>query len=992
MLTILNVSPLRSQVLLSALVLLLFASTGYGQTTYTLRGTVTDAFDEAIPGATVQIKGTTVGTVTDGSGNYSLQTTLTPGPYTLIFRSVGLLTEELPITLGADTEVTYDVMLPDDLLSLSEVVVTGTSVETSKKQLGNAISTVRSEDIAQANAVDISSALTGKVAGALIQQNSGNPAGGVSVRLRGVSTLAGSSDPLYIVDGVIIDNSSNGLVDIGGASQNRLVDINPRDIESIEIIKGAAAAAIYGSRANNGVVQIFTKRGKSGKPQLTVGSTFRVNERRKAIAFNEYPFVFETNEDTGVESLAPVTRYDYYGDVFRTGLGSDNYVSLRGGNDATQYFMSGSYLKNQGIIKNQDYERYGLRLRIDQVLNDWASLSIGSNFTYSESADVPNGGLAANYGVLTAISFNNNITDPTRNSVTGEFPRLGGFVNHLDALANFDFGSTTKRYIGSVQLNLTPFEGFGIDYVLGIDTYTEQGKAFIPPGTTVGGFGNGFSRRADQDRFQINNDLTVYYQRNLGSSVVSTTSVGATLQYDVVETIALNAINLVPFVQSSVGGDLDARGDTRAERVVQGAYIQQTFGYQDKLFVTGAIRVDGSSVFGEDERTQTYPKVSGSYILSEESFWQGLRSAVSLFKVRASYGEAGNLTGIGAFDRFTNVNVVGGSGLLPDDQRGNLNVRPERQKEFEVGLDMAFFENRLGFEFTYYDKEVEDLLLNRTLAPTTGFLSQRSNVGTLLNSGIELLVRAAPVQRKDLAWSITGIFSTNQNEISGLEEDFILLPGSFGQSAVLNGEPLGVFYTTYTARNPDGSLLLTPAGLPQRDRVGRDDSGQPTGALAEKVIGDPNPDYTASLINEVSYGKFDFKLQFDAIQGFDVFNFTRRIGALEVFGNSDLFEQELRGELPRGYNAATFSAFDRFVEDGSFVKLREISLSYNTSLEQLGISNLNVTLAGRNLFSFDNYSGRDPETNAAGQSAVRGFDFNEVPIPRTYSIGFTATF
>ncbi len=810
--------------------------------------------------------------------------------------------------------------------------------------------------------------------------------------MRGVSTLAGSSDPLYIVDGVIIDNSSNELVDIGGASQNRLVDINPRDIESIEIIKGAAAAAIYGSRANNGVVQIFTKRGKSGKPQLTVGSTFRVNERRKAIAFNEYPFIFRTDADTGVESLVPVTRYDYYGDVFRTGLGSDNYVSLRGGTDATQYFVSGSYLKNQGIIKNQDYERYGLRLRIDQVLNDWASLSIGSNFTYSESNDVPNGGLAASYGALTAISFNNNITDPRRDPVTGEFPSLGGFVNHRDALANFDFGSVTKRYIGSLQLNLTPFEGFGIDYVLGIDTYTEQGKAFIPPGTTVGGFGNGFSRRADLNRFQLNNDLTVYYRRDLGASIVSTTSAGATLQYDVVETIALNAINLVPFVRTSVGGDLDARGDTRTERVVQGAYLQQTLGYQEKLFVTGAIRVDGSSVFGEDERTQFYPKLSGSYLLSEESFWQGLEQTISLFKVRASYGEAGNLTGIGAFDRFTNVAVEGGSGLLPNERRGNLNVKPERQKEFEVGLDMAFLENRIGFEFTYYDKKVEDLLLNRTLAPTTGFLTQRSNVGTLLNSGIELLVRAAPVQKKDLSWSVTAIFSTNQNEISGLEEDFILLPGSFGQSAVLNGEPLGVFYTTYTARNPDGSLLLTPGGLPQRDRLNRDDSGQPTGALAEKVIGDPNPDYTASLINEVSYGKFNFKLQFDAIQGFDVFNFTRRIGALEVFGNSDLFEQELRGELPRGYNAATFSAFDRYVEDGSFVKLREISISYNTPLEQLGISNLNVSLSGRNVFSFDNYSGRDPETNAAGQSVVRGFDFNEVPIPRTYSIGFTATF
>ncbi len=989
------------------LTLMLLVAAARGQTTFTLRGKVVMSNGEPLPGATVQIKNTTFGSVTDVSGDYSFQVNVQAGSYILVFRSLGLLTKEVPLVLGTQTEVVNDISMTADILNLDEIVVTGTSVATSKRQLGNAISTVSSKDIEQSNSVDLTAALTGKVAGALIQQNSGNPAGGVSVRLRGVSTLAGSSDPLYIVDGVIVDNSSNevidvggvartGVIDIGGASQNRLVDINPRDIESIEIIKGAAAAAIYGSRANNGVVQIFTKRGNSGRPQLTFGSTLRINERRKEIEFNDFPFVFGEDPNSGEEVLVPVTRYDYYDDVFRTGFGTDNYLSLKGGTDKTQYFLSGSYLMNQGIIENQDYERYGLRIRLDQTLNDWASLSFGSNFSYSESTDVPNGGINATYGVLTAISFNNNITDPSRDPVTGKFPSLGGFVNHLDALANFDFGTITRRYTGDLQLNLTPIEGFGIDYVLGIDTYLEQGKAFIPIGTTVGGFTNGFSRRGDLNRFQINNDITIRYSKQIGTSLVSTTSLGGTLQYENVESFALNAINLVPFVQVStggdLGGDLDPRRDLRFEKVVQGAYLQQTFGLDSKLYLTGAIRIDGSSVFGEDERTQVYPKISGSYILSEEDFWQSLGSLVPLIKFRASYGEAGNLTGIGAFDRFTNVNVAGGSGLLPSTQRGNLTVKPERQKELELGFDLAFLDNRVGLEFTYYDKKVEDLLLNRTLSPTTGFLNQRSNVGTLENNGIELLLRATPVQSSQFSWTITGIFSTNANEINGLEEDFILLPGSFGQSAVLNGESLGVFYTTYTATNPDGSPLLTPNGLPQRDRINRDDEGQPTGAFAERVIGDPNPDYTASLINEVSYGNFDFRLQFDAIQGFDVFNFTRRIGALEVFGNSDLFEEELRGELPRGYNAATFSTFDRYVEDGSFVKLREISVSYNTSLEKLGISNLSINLAGRNLFSFDDYSGRDPETNAAGQTAVRGFDFNEVPIPRTYSIGFTATF
>jgi hypothetical protein len=302
-------------------------------------------------------------------------------------------------------------------------------------------------------------------------------------------------------------------------------------------------------------------------------------------------------------------------------------------------------------------------------------------------------------------------------------------------------------------------------------------------------------------------------------------------------------------------------------------------------------------------------------------------------------------------------------------------------------------DSRLGIEFTYYNKEVEDLLLNRTLAPTTGFTNTTQNIGSLDNTGFELLVQAVPVQTTNFSWNITGTFSANTNEINGIEEDFILLPNSFGQSAVLNGEPIGVFYTTYQARNPDGSLLLDANGLPQRDRAGRDDNGQPTGELTRKVIGDPNPDFFWSLINEIDYNNFSFRLQFDAMQGFDMFNFTNRLLSLPAFGGGELYAEELRGDLQKGYNTATFSAFDRHVEDASFVKLRELAISYNYQPATSFVSNLRLSLVGRNLFSFDDYRGWDPETNAAGQSnSTRGFDFNEVPSPRTYSIGVTATF
>ena len=981
-------------------VLFLIAESARGQSSsdFTISGTITDTFNEPLIGATVQLKSNRTGTVTDINGDYRLTVTQPPGTYQLVFSYVGYATKTETIELSeANPDITVNPSLEGDLIGLSEVVVTGTSVATSKKQLGNAISTVSSEDLAQSGATAIDQALAGKVSGALVQQNSGNPAGGISVRLRGVSTLAGSSDPLYIVDGVIVNNSSEELVDIGGASQNRLVDLNPNDIERIEVIKGAAAAAIYGSRANNGVVQIFTKRGNQGKPKVTVSSSFRVNELRKKIEFNQTNRVFVDPTDLTDNTTESVTRYDYQDDTFRTGIGTDNYVSVSGGNENTQYFMSGAYFLNQGIIENQDYQRYNGRVRIDQTINDWAGVSFGASYALSNSNDIPNGGIEENYGALTGFSFSNNIADPQPDPTTGLYPDFNAVSNHLEVIDRFDFGTETSRFIGDFQLNLAPIDGLTIDYVLGVDSYSSTGTGFIPRPSTANDYPNGFSRRSDRNVFQINNDLTIGYQFDLSENIVSTTSLGGTVQFERVESIALEAVEQPPFVQAASAGTVNARGDSRTEEVIQGAYLQQTFGLLDRVFLTGALRVDASSVFSEEERTQFYPKVSGSYVISEEAFFQNaaVGTTFDLLKLRASYGEAGNLTGIRTFERFTNLDpiaIAGTTGLLPDEQRGTLGVRPERQKEFEVGIDVAALNNRAGFEFTYYTKKVEDLLLNRTLAPTTGFTRTRQNVGTLDNVGFELLVRGVPVQTEDLRWSVTGTFSQNRNEVNGIEEDFILLDGSFGQSAVLNGQPVGVFYTTYLARNPDGTLLLNADGLPQQERDERVD-GQPSGTLSERVIGDPNPDYFWSLINELDYKNFSFRIQFDAIQGYDVFNFTNRLLSFYPFGGGELYERELTGELPKGYNAATFSAFDRHVEDGSFVKLREISFTYNTAVEPLGISNLRFSLVGRNLLSFDDYSGWDPETNAAGQSSTtRGFDFNEVPIPRTYSLQVTATF
>ncbi|HEX8424898.1 SusC/RagA family TonB-linked outer membrane protein [Hymenobacter sp.] len=1006
---------------LVALLLLELALPATGQNTrYTIRGRVVDASTAALPGATVRLLNTVLGASSNVEGNYELVASLAPGSYQLEISSVGYRPQRRSVTLGAEATVTVpDAALIEDLVRLNDVVVTGTSVATSKKQLGNTIATISGDELRTTVPTQIDQALQGKFAGVQITQNSGNPAGGISVRLRGPSTVAGSSDPLYIIDGVIINNDSPQLLDLGGYAQNRLVDISPNDIERIEVIKGAAAAAIYGSRASNGVVQIFTKRGKEGAPQVTVSSQFLTSQIRKTLDYNQYPFRFtNTNVNTDLTQV-PVQRYDYQKEIFRTAVGTDNYVSVTGGSGGTKYFASGNYFRNQGIVENTDFNRGGGRLRLQQTLSSKASLSIGANYSLSQSREVPNGGINEAYGALTGFIFANNYIDPSFDPATGRYPSTALNVartNPLEAVNRFNFRQRTSRFIGDAQLNLTPFAGFTVDYVLGYDASTQIATGFIPTNSTAPTYSTGLARRADRTALLVNNDLTLSYKRDVTEWLTSTTTAGGTLQYEQAFSTAQQSISLSPVVQTTGSGTLVAQlpryvGDNRTERTIKGAFVQQTIGFYNRLFLTGALRVDAASVYGATNRTQYYPKVSGSYVLSEESFWREgtLAQLVPQLKLRASYGQAGNLTAINAYDRFTNfdpVTVGTLPGLVTSPLQGNNALKPERQKEFEIGTDLSLFSDRIGFEFSYYDKRVQDLLLNRDLNFSSGFSTRYDNVGNMRNRGVELLVRATPVQKTTVRWTVTGTFTHNKNVITNIPNGLVTFPNGFGLVAAVEGKPLGTYYGTYSARNPDGSLLLTTTGLPQRERgiqgtFGADNTpqrgadGQPSGNLVNGVLGDPNPRYVASLINEVSMldNRLTFRVQFDTQQDFDVFNFTQRVGSRDIFGGLAQYEAELRGDVPKGSSSATYNTFDRWIEDGSFIKLREASISYLLRPKFMGLRDLRFSVAGRNLWVITDYSGYDPEVSAAGQSnAVRGFDFVEVPIPRSVSVGFNASF
>jgi TonB-dependent starch-binding outer membrane protein SusC len=978
----------------------------------TIRGKVTAAGNTGAANVSVVLKTTTIGTSSDADGNYSVTANLKPGKYTLEFSGVGLktITKSFNVESGT-TSISVDAVMSEDILGMDEVVVTGTGVATKKKQLGNAIATVSGRELTKGGATSIDMGLQGKVAGAQVTQNSGNPAGGISVRLRGPSTIVGSSDPLYIVDGVIVNNDSRQLIDLGGYTQNRLVDLNPNDIDRIEVIKGAAAAAIYGSRANNGVVQIFTKRGKEGKPQFTFSTQIRSSSLRKKLEINEVPFRF-TNFTASDLTKIPVQRYDLQDQIFQNAIGTENVLSVSGGTANTKYYASVSNLYNEGIIRSTNFMRNGFRLNLQQKLSRIATLNFNTAYTYSTSRELPNGGINEAYGALTGFIFANNYVNPEKDPATGIYPSVNATAivartNPLEAIERFNFRQRTGRIVSSAQLTIKPVNGLSIEYISGIDNYSQLATAYIPPRNTTPSYNGGFVRRGDANVLQLNNDLNITYQTDLAKELQSTTVLGGTLQYDRTYTISANAIQLGAFGETINNGTINA-GEFRAERVIMGAFLQQTFGYKNKYFLTGAGRFDASSVYGIDNRWQFFPKVSGSYIVSNEKFWsEKLTKVISSLKLRAAYGQSGNLTAIGAYDRFTNFGPVvygGQAGYIAPSALGNFNVKPERQTEIELGFDMGLINEKISIEFSYFNKDVKDLILNRTLAPTTGYNNRFVNIGTMTNKGFEFLVRAAIINKNKLRWVSSFSYLNNKNVVNGVEGNGVLpFAGGFSQVAAVNGYPLGAYYSTFFARNNDGSLLLDLNGLPQRERgiqlpngnytVQRGSNGQPTGTILSKVIGQPNPKHIISKIDEFDFGNLSFRMQWDGMLGYDVFNFTRRVGERDFYGGLKGYEKELNGEVPKGTSAALFSIFENWIEDGSFVKLRELTVSYNLKPKFLKGNSMRLSLTGRNLLSIDNYSGWDPEVNAAGQdNAVRGFDFVEVPIPRMVFFGVNINF
>jgi len=983
--------------------------------TGTVRGRITEGSGgRGIPEVQVTITGTRIGALTNQNGEFTLATVPT-GARTVEARRIGYQPVERNITVTTGDNIVGDIALSVSAVNLSEVVVTGTGTATEKRAIGTNIATVDSALIGRAQAVTVDQAMQGKIPGAQITQNSGSPGGGgISVRLRGVNSFISGSDPLYIVDGVIVDNGSAQLADLGIRSnpQNRLADLNPDDIEHIEVTRGAAAAALYGSRANNGVVQIFTKHGTIGKPHYTASTRFSVSQLREQQPFNFYPYN---------ENGLPVQRFNYQDRIFHDAAANEQNLTVEGGNDQTRYYISGNYAFEDGIMRSTSSQRSSARINLQQQLASKLIANLTANYVATHN-ELQAFGEQNDYGIMGSLFFAPTSVDfrPV-NGIYPLPPSLG--TNPLLAIDKIRNPQQIERFIGSSKLTWTPLTHLLVDYTLGLDNTGFEQRQFVPRNAVLGTapLATGRSQSVFQDSRVLNQDGVASYTWDPIGPFDLRTTAGVNYTDQRIRMTSATANGLAPVGDLVSAGSVFAAGQTDVELRTLGFYGQQELAWRNRLFLTGGVRYDASSTFAPSERWQAFPKFSASYVAIDNR-----AGALNNLRLRAALGYAGSQPSItnaySQFITYSQLPFAGRPGFVNNTIYGNPNLRNERAREWEMGADVGFLDGRVSTEATYYNRLVSDLLFFRPLPTSTGFSQQFAPIGSMSNKGIELLVHTTNIDRPSVNWSSTITYAHNKNLVESLDIQDFQSAGGY-PNRIRAGYPAGVFYGSYAARDCiTGAFLLDSLGRYRRSNQTVDMGATLAAREAlshgtcndslNAIIGDPNPKWTGSFLNEVTlFRKLRLRALLDGVFGNQIMNLSTRAQNAGIASNSYSYESELlpygdKRKLPPGFNARTQGIFQYWIEDGTFVKLRELAATYTVSaapVRRYFRDGVDLTLSGRNLYVWTKYSGYDPEinlfgTNAGGIGSVqttaadRGFDFGGYPIPRTWSLSARFTF
>lgn len=990
------------KVLLLGFTLLFVNAVAFGQNRV-ITGTVISGEDNLpIPGASVLVKGTTVGVATDLDGKFSIN--VPSDRNILIVSFVGLETQELNIGNQSIMSIT----LRQDMKSLQEVIVVGYG-EMTKREVTGAISSVSSEDIKNLPVAGIDQAIQGRAAGVLVSSASGTLGGAISINVRGTASISASNEPLYVVDGMPVYSGNTSSIGRGGQTTNVLSQINPNDIESIEILKDAASAAIYGSRGANGVVLITTKRGKAGKAQVDL-SVYRgvqqpTNRVENVTGSQWRQLMNESRLNDGGSAIftdsqvAEAPNSDWNSLIFQEGSIEDYNVSIRGGSENTQFFVSGGMFKNEGFIKSFDFTRYSTSLSVDHKFSQKVDLK--SNLRIVNTRQNLNGNDNNIFGVFSAASLARPDFEP--------FLEDGSYNHAFSTLIAHPLALVQEIKNELNEFRLQPNISVGYKIIPGLRFETSFRADVIygrqdtyNPNTVRSGFAtNGRGVQANNLFTTYLNENILSYSKTFGDDHYFDALLGQSYQRYISETGSVTGINFPgpDFKYITSAAEVNSGSSFRTEYALLSYFGRANYRWKDKLLVSASLRADGSSRFGEENRYGVFPAGSVGYILSEESFLKN-SSVISLLKGRVSYGVTGNQDGIGNFQALNlyaaGANYLASPGFAPS-QLPNGRLSWEESSTLNFGLDMGFLNDRFQVSAEYFIQNTTNLLLNKPIPNTSGFGSITENIGSMRNNGIELSVSGNILKRGGFNWDSQFNISFIKNEVTAIVDENTPINALQSRAAV--GQPLGAFFMIKSnGVDPEtGDLMFVD--LNEDGAITPDD---------RQYVGKPNPDFFGGLNNTFTYKGFDLNVFFQFTYGFDVINrtaqFNQHLGR-SAWGMSELALQRWQQpgditNIPRATgsdpNRNTRADSDRWLEDASFLRLKNLSLGYTLPgnvLQKIGVRQFRIYAMAQNLITWTNYTGWDPELNSQPSANIaRNYDFLTFPQAKTFTLGLNLGF
>lgn len=989
-------------------------------------GKVTSAEDGLpLPGVTVKIKGTTLGVMTNTDGNYSIKAT--PGQI-LVFSFISSVSQEQVV----GTTARINIILKQDSKGLIEVAVTAFGVKQQVRGLGYATQNVKAKEIVESNQPNIVNALQGKVAGVQINNSSGAPGSSASINIRGGSSLSGNNQPLFVVDGIPIDNSTpvsqGGLVASAAPASNRAIDINPEDIESITVLKGPAAAGLYGLRAASGAIVITTKKGASGAGKVTYSNNFSFDRVNK---LPELQSTYKQGEQGVSNAVATGSWgsllnpgeavYNNLGDFFKTGFSQTHDVSASGGNEKTTFFASAGLLDQKGIVENTSYKRKSFRLSGDSKISD--KLKVGGTLNYIES-DRKYVLQGSGSGVMGAALWPTSDNMSIYLNPDGSQRTLTGLDNPYWSRNYKPITDKVNRIIANGNIVYDPFSFLNVTYRLGTDFYNEKFKSIRGAGTTVVGEEKGAISEVASTNQITTSTLLITGKKTFWTDFNTSLTLGHNLESTAYEGVTTTGLGFIDPTFTSLNNTLP---NTRTSinnitrRRIMGVFGDLNLDYKNLVYLNFRGRNDWSSTVRKDARSFFYPAISTSIVFSEVLKEMGLKSDDKVFsfgKFRASWARVGKdappyvlATTLGTTTNSSTINprgfIINSGGYY-----GNPLLQPEFTNSFEIGADVRFFKSRVGLDVTYYNSTSDNQILGTRTTPSSGAFLAYLNGGSIHSRGVEAILNIQPIAHQNFKWSVDLNFAKNKSTVKSLpgELDRIELSDAWvaaggtnvaQAAAFLNGSLFGINGTTWKT-NSDGKLLL-------------DNNGAPQIAPALSLIGDRNPDFTAGITNTFTYKNLSLSFMIDIRRGGDIFNNTEN--AMVYSGTSKktldrttkVFDGIIEStglantksiKLDQNYYQTLYAkqGYD-FVEDGSWYRLRYATVSYSfpkTRIKGVGLSNLQVSLTGRNLILITKYSGVDPEVSGSGAgvngSGSFGFDNLGIPATRGFDLGLRLSF